>query len=55
MAHKDYATALSEYRRIGYSFPGTAEGREAMFRAGVTLLEEARNEGNFEKNRNFMN
>lgn len=49
LAHKDYATALSEYRRIGYSFPGTAEGREAMFRAGVTLLEEARNEGNFEK------
>lgn len=43
LAHKDYATALSEYRRIGYSFPGTAEGREAMFRAGITLLEEARN------------
>ena len=34
LAHKDYATALSEYRRIGYSFPGRAEGREAMFRAG---------------------
>lgn len=43
LAHKDYTTALSEYRRIGYSFPGTAEGREAMFRAGITLLEEARN------------
>jgi serine/threonine-protein kinase len=42
LAHKDYATAVSEYRRIGYSFPGTAEGREAMFRAGITLLEEAR-------------
>lgn len=42
LAHKDYVTALSEYRRIGYSFPGTAEGREAMFRAGITLLEEAR-------------
>lgn len=41
LAHKDYATALSEYRRIGYSFPGTTEGREAMFRAGITLLEEA--------------
>lgn len=41
LAHKDYATALSEYRRIGYSFPGRAEGREAMFRAGITLLEEA--------------
>jgi eukaryotic-like serine/threonine-protein kinase len=43
LAHKDYNKALSEYRRIGYSFPGTAEGREALFRAGVTLLEEARN------------
>lgn len=43
LAHKDYATALSEYRRIGYSFPGRAEGREAMFRAGITLLEQANN------------
>jgi len=43
LAHKDYTTALSEYRRIGYSFPGTAEGREAMFRAGITYLEQARN------------
>lgn len=42
LAHKDYITALSEYRRIGYSFPGRAEGREAMFRAGITLLEQAR-------------
>lgn len=42
LAHKDYAMALSEYRRIGYSFPGTAEGREGMFRAGITLLEEAK-------------
>lgn len=41
LAHKDYATALSEYRRIGYSFTGRAEGREAMFRAGITLLEQA--------------
>jgi serine/threonine-protein kinase len=41
LAHKDYTTALSEYRRIGYSFPGRAEGREAMFRAGITLLEQA--------------
>lgn len=41
LAHKDYQTALSEYRRIGYSFPGRAEGREAMFRAGITLLEQA--------------
>jgi Serine/threonine protein kinase len=42
LAHKDYTTALSEYRRIGYAFAGRAEGREAMFRAGITLLEQAR-------------
>ncbi len=42
LAHKDYATALNEYRRIGYSFPGRTEGREAMFRAGITLLEQAK-------------
>lgn len=42
LAHKDYTTALSEYRRIGYSFPGRAEGREALFRAGITLLEQAK-------------
>lgn len=44
LAHKDYATALTEYRRIGYSFPGRAEGREAMFRAGITLLEQAKDQ-----------
>ena len=43
LAHKDYTIALNEYRRIGYSFPGRAEGREAMFRAGITLLEQANN------------
>ncbi len=42
LAHKDYAKAISEYRRIAISFPGTAEGREAMFRAGMTLLEEVK-------------
>lgn len=46
LAHKDYTTAFNEYRRIGYSFPGIAEGREAMFRAGITLLEQAKSEGN---------
>lgn len=43
LAHKDYTTALNEYRRIGYSFPGRAEGRDAMFRAGITLLEQGNN------------
>jgi len=39
LAHKDYAKALLEYRRIAVSFPGRTEGREALFRSGVTLLE----------------
>lgn len=42
LAHRDYETALSEYRRIGYAFPGRAEGREAILRAGITLLEQAK-------------
>ncbi len=49
LAHKDYVTALNEYRRIGYSFPGRAEGREAMFRAGITLLEQANNTDNVQE------
>ena len=36
---RDYPKALSEYRRIARSFKGRAEGREATFRAGVTLIE----------------
>jgi len=41
LSHKDFTTALNEYRRIAYSFPGTAEGRDALFKAGITLLEDA--------------
>ncbi|MBM3207407.1 MAG: serine/threonine protein kinase [Chlamydiae bacterium] len=33
--------ALTEYRKIRDSFPGRMEGREALFRAGITLLEIA--------------
>lgn len=43
LANKDYKRALGEYRRIGQSFPGHAEGREALFRSGITLLEQAKN------------
>jgi len=39
LSHKLYDLALEEYRRIGQSFPGRQEGREALFRAGVALLE----------------
>ncbi len=41
LANKDYVKALAEYQRIGYSFPDRKEGREALFRAGITLVEQA--------------
>ncbi len=46
LSHKLYDTALQEYRRIGRSFPGRMEGREALFRAGLTLIEKAKAEEN---------
>lgn len=46
LSHKLFDTALQEYRRIGQSFPGRMEGREALFRAGLTLIEKARAEEN---------
>lgn len=36
---KDYSQALTEYQRIAHSFKGRAEGRKAIFRAGLTLIE----------------
>lgn len=42
LARRDFSQALSEYRRIAYSFSDRPEGREALFRAGLTLLEEAK-------------
>lgn len=42
LANKQYKQALEEYRRIGHAFPGHAEGREALFRAGIVLLEQAK-------------
>lgn len=43
LANKDYKKALAEYRRIGNAFSGRAEGREAVLRAGITILEQAKN------------
>lgn len=49
LAHRDFAQALSEYRRIAYSFPDRAEGREALFRAGLTFIEQAKGAANKEE------
>ena len=46
LASKDFAKAYSEYKRIAQSFEGRTEGREAQFRAGITLLEDAKRKVN---------
>ncbi len=46
LANKDYKNALAEYRRIASVFPGHAEGREAILRAGICLIEEAKSQAN---------
>ena len=43
LLNKDYNRALMEYRRIAHSFKRRPEGREATFRAGITLIEEGKN------------
>ena len=42
LADKNYEKAFIFYKQIVSSFPGRLEGREAQFRAGLTLLEEAK-------------
>ncbi len=41
LAVRQFKEALSKYRQIANSFAGRSEGKEALFRAGITLLEEA--------------
>jgi serine/threonine protein kinase len=42
LACKEFKKAYIEYQRIAESFKGRQEGREALFRAGITLLEECK-------------
>lgn len=44
LSHRLFDVAFQEYRRIGQCFPGRMEGREALFRAGLTLLEKGKSE-----------
>ncbi|MCB1149231.1 MAG: protein kinase [Chlamydiia bacterium] len=55
LAHQDYDKALTEYRRIAYTFPGRPEGQEALLRAGVTLLEQAKQQGDLAARQAFCN
>jgi serine/threonine-protein kinase len=42
LAANYYKEALLHYRRIGVSFSGQLEGRQALFRAALTLLEKGK-------------
>ncbi len=42
LSSKNFTEALNEYERISKSFPGRVEGREALFRSGITLIEMAK-------------
>lgn len=42
LASKNFSQALIEYEKISKSFSGRTEGREAIFRIGITLLEKAK-------------
>jgi eukaryotic-like serine/threonine-protein kinase len=42
LTRKYFDDALIEYRRIANSFPDRAEGREAIFRSGLTLIEQSK-------------
>ncbi|MBM3201573.1 MAG: serine/threonine protein kinase [Chlamydiae bacterium] len=46
LSAKDFKKAHAEYIRIAGSFWGRSEGREALFRAGVSLIEAAKIEKN---------
>lgn len=50
----NFERALTEYRRVGVVFSGRAEGREAMFRAGVTLLEQGKTKSDREDRELFF-
>ncbi|GAB4188901.1 MAG: hypothetical protein Tsb0015_09300 [Simkaniaceae bacterium] len=54
LATKNFDKALIEYQRIGYSFQGRAEGREALFRAGITWIEKAKQEKRESKKREYL-
>lgn len=42
LASKDFKKAFDEYQKIHKSFKGRLEGREALFRSGITLIEEGK-------------
>ncbi len=55
LASRDFNRALSEYHRIGKAFTGHAEGREALFRVGVTYLEQAKSTSDLHERDELIN
>lgn len=51
--YKEYDKARLEYEKIASSFPGRWEGREALFRSALTLIEEAKGASSFEERELF--
>ena len=41
-AKEDFNSAIKEYQKISFSFPGRFEEREAFFRCGIAYLEKAK-------------
>ncbi|MGR3974014.1 MAG: protein kinase [Candidatus Rhabdochlamydia sp.] len=41
LMYKEYDKAMKEYKKIELSFAGRIEGREAIYKAGVTLIQKA--------------
>ena len=54
LASKNFTEALTEYEKISKSFSGRTEGREALFRMGITFLEQAKFEINEGKRSNLF-
>ncbi len=54
LSSKNFPRAYEEYKTISKSFNGRTEGREALFRAGITLLERAKIEEDINEKKNFL-
>jgi eukaryotic-like serine/threonine-protein kinase len=54
LANHDFTKAFTEYQRIASSFKGRAEEREAIFRGGITLIEQAKKCSNAEKQHTLL-
>ncbi len=54
LASKNFKEAACEYARIAESFAGRIQGREALFRLGITYLEDAKIESNLVDRENLI-